>query len=769
MVSKFLVLPFFFFFHIFFAFRIQPSEAQSWIKVAYWYSGSKFPISDINSPLFTHLIYAYKDVNSSSYELSSSSSDSSEQYYSTFTPTVKRKNPSVTTLVSIGGGNADYGVISTMLSSSSHRNSFIDSSIIFARRYGFLGLDFCWVSANTSSDMTNMGKLFEEWRAAIASEAAKNSQTPLILTAAVHYKPDVESFAFPVESIRDNLNWVHVLAYDYYGPRWTNVTGAHAALYNPSSIWSTDYGIKSWIGRGLSASKLVLGLPFYGYAWTLSNPRDSAIGAPAKGPANMTEDGSMSYKHIKRYIDRHGADIVYNTTYVAKYCVIGSVWICFDDAEVVKIKVSYAKEQNLLGYFIWQVSQDDNWVLSLAAAAQEGGSSGRNKRRLLLIVLTTVASVILVLGSALSYFRMRLHKSKAKESESRANDIADTAGKFNSNVPNLKIFSIADVEAATDGFSIENKLGEGGYGPVYKGVLPDGQEIAVKKLSKASTQGFEEFKNEVMLTAKLQHVNLVRVLGFCIEHHEQMLIYEYMPKKSLDLYLFDPVRRYELDWRKRVQIIEGVTQGLLYLQEYSRLTIIHRDLKASNILLDEEMRPKISDFGMARIFAKEELEANTGRIVGTYGYVPPEYVKKGLYSTKSDVYSFGVLFLQIISGKKNAPYYGSDEDLNLLEYAYLLWKQGKGMEFMDHALDDTHSLCKLMRCLQIALLCVQENANDRPSMLEISSMLQNEGATMENPKIPAFSKRKEDEETNPTPRLEACSINDATISEVVAR
>ncbi|KAB2618778.1 cysteine-rich receptor-like protein kinase 19 [Pyrus ussuriensis x Pyrus communis] len=729
MVSKFLVLPFFFFFHIFFAFRFQPSEAQSWIKAAYWYSGSEFPISDINSPLFTHLIYAYTDVNSSSYELSSFSSDPSEQYYSTFTPTVKLKNPSVTTLVSIGGGNADYGVFSTMVSSSSHRKSFIDSSIIFARRYGFLGLDF----------------------------STKNSQTPLILTAAVQYKPDFEYFAFPVESIRDNLNWVHVIAYDYHGP-WTNFTGAHAALYDTSSDWNTDYGIKSWIGRGLSASKLVLGLPFYGYAWTLSNPRDSAIGAPAKGPA-ITKDGSMSYKDIKGYTDRYGADIVYNATYVAKYCVIDSAWIGFDDAE----------EQNLLGYYIWQVSHDDNWVLSLAAAAQEGGGSGQNKRRLLVIVLTTIASVILVLGSALSYFRMRLHKSKAKESESRANDIADTAGKFNSNVPNLKIFSNADVGAATGGFSIENKLGEGGYGPVYKGVLPDGQEIAVKKLSKASTQGFEEFKNEVMLTAKLQHVNLVRVLGFCIEHHEQMLIYEYMPKKSLDLYLFDPVRRYELDWRKRVQIIEGVTQGLLYLQEYSRLTIIHRDLKASNILLDEEMRPKISDFGMARIFAKDELEANTGRIVGTYGYVPPEYIKKGLYSTKSDVYSFGVLLLQIISGKKNAPYYGSDEDLNLLEYAYLLWKQGQGMEFMDLALDDTHSLCKLMRCLQIALLCVQENANDRPSMLEISSMLQNEGATMENPKIPAFSKRNEDEETNPTPRPEACSINDATISEVVAR
>ncbi|XP_068334223.1 putative cysteine-rich receptor-like protein kinase 20 [Pyrus communis] len=781
MVSKFLVLPFFFFFHILFAFRFQPSEAQSWIKAAYWYSGSEFPISDINSPLFTHLIYAYTDVNSSSYELSSSSP---EQYYSTFTPTVKRRNPSVTTLVSIGGFNADFGVFSTMLSSFSHRKSFIDSSIIFARRYGFLGLDFCWASANTSSDMTNMGKLFEEWRAAVASEAAKTSQTPLILTASVLYRPDFESFTYPVESIRDNLNWVHVVAYAYYVPQRTNFTGAHAALYDPSSDLSTDYGIKSWIGRGLSASKLVLGLPFYGYAWTLSNPRDSAIGSPAKGPA-ITKAGSMSYKDIKGYIDRYGADIVYNATYVAKYCVIGSAWIGFDDAEVVKIKVSYAKEQKLLGYFIWQVSLDDNWVLSLAAAAQEGGGNGQNKRRLLVIVLTTIASVILVLGSALSYFRMRLHKSKSKESESRANDIADTAGKFNSNVPNLKIFSIADVGAATGGFSIENKLGEGGYGPVFKvnfynkhvtgrfktikRVLPDGQEIAVKKLSKASTQGFEEFKNEVMLTAKLQHVNLVRVLGFCIEHHEQMLIYEYMPKKSLDLYLFAPVRRYELDWRKRVQIIEGVTQGLLYLQEYSRLTIIHRDLKASNILLDEEMRPKISDFGMARIFAKDVLEANTGRIVGTYGYVPPEYVKKGLYSTKSDVYSFGVLLLQIISGKKNASYYGSDEDLNLLEYAYLLWKQGKGMEFMDPALYDTHSLCKLMKCLQIALLCVQENANDRPSMLEISSMLQNEGATMENPKIPAFSKRNEDEETNPTPRLEACSIDDATISEVVAQ
>ncbi|XWS70370.1 hypothetical protein CRYUN_Cryun03dG0042300 [Craigia yunnanensis] len=572
--------------------------------------------------------------------------------------------------------------------------------------------------------------------------------------------------------MKENLNWVHLMTYDYHSPLWDKVTGAHAALYDPASNRDTDYGIGEWINRGLPAIKLVLSLPFYGFAWTLANPEHKVIGAVANGPA-ITKDGDMSYKTIRNYIQEHGATTEYNETYVVNYCSVGATWICFDDVKAVKTKVKYAKEKKLGGYVVWRVPHDDNWVLS-QAAYDAIGNQRKNILRLILIILIPIVAVVVLLGAVMYYLQTRKSKSKemvqtTKEYKSKAKDTAAN-GDFNSSVPNLTVYTFSAIEAATDGFLLENKLGEGGYGPVFKGVLPDGQEIAVKKLSKTSSQGYEEFKNEVMLTAKLQHVNLVRVLGFCIDREEHMLIYEYMPNKSLDYYLFDPLRKFLLDWRKRVEIIEGVTQGLLYLQEYSRLTIIHRDLKASNILLDTGMKPKISDFGMARIFPKDGLEANTSRIVGTYGYVPPEYVRDGLYSLKSDVYAFGVLLLQIISGKRNACVYGLDKTSSLLDFAYDLWIEGKGLEFMDPSLDDRTSACKLMRCIQIALLCVQENANDRPTILDVSSMLKNETTQMAVPKRPAFSTKSNDnEEKRSELPVEICSVDDSTISEVVAR
>ncbi|CAA2982552.1 G-type lectin S-receptor-like serine threonine-kinase B120 [Olea europaea subsp. europaea] len=235
----------------------------------------------------------------------------------------------------------------------------------------------------------------------------------------------------------------------------------------------------------------------------------------------------------------------------------------------------------------------------------------------------------------------------------------------------LALFNFSCVAVATNNFSDENKLGEGGFGHVYKGMLPGNQEIAVKRLSRKSSQGLEEFKNEITLMAKLQHRNLVRLLGCCIQGEEKMILYEYMPNKSLDSFLFDAAKKAQLDWRKRFAIIEGIARGILYLHRDSRLRIIHRDLKASNILLDEEMNPKISDFGMARIFGGNQNEANTNRVVGTYGYMAPEYAMEGLFSVKSDVYSFGVLLLEIVSGRRNTSFRKTDHS-NIIGYVSLL-------------------------------------------------------------------------------------------------
>uniref|UniRef100_A0A6N2MF11 Receptor-like serine/threonine-protein kinase n=1 Tax=Salix viminalis TaxID=40686 RepID=A0A6N2MF11_SALVM len=299
----------------------------------------------------------------------------------------------------------------------------------------------------------------------------------------------------------------------------------------------------------------------------------------------------------------------------------------------------------------------------------------------------------------------------------------------------LPLFSYESVSVATGQFS--DKLGEGGFGPVYKGKLPTGLEVAVKRLSERSGQGLEEFRNETILIAKLQHRNLVRLLGSCIERDEKMLIYEYMPNKSLDFFLFGENRGQILDWGTRIRIIEGTAQGLLYLHRYSRLRIIHRDLKPSNILLDSEMNPKISDFGMARIFGGNETQGNTKRIVGTYGYMSPEYAMEGVFSVKSDVFSFGVLVLEIVSGRKNTSFYHSDS-LHLLGHAWKLWSSNKASDLMDPTLGDPPSPSMLLRYINIGLLCVQESPADRPTMSDVISMIVNEHVALPEPKQPAF-------------------------------
>ncbi|KAJ0250567.1 Protein kinase domain-containing protein [Hirschfeldia incana] len=329
----------------------------------------------------------------------------------------------------------------------------------------------------------------------------------------------------------------------------------------------------------------------------------------------------------------------------------------------------------------------------------------------------------------------------------------------------LPLFEFKVLATATDDFSIINKLGQGGFGPVYKGKLPEGQEIAVKRLSRASGQGLEELLNEVVVISKLQHRNLVKLLGCCIEGEERLLVYEYMPKKSLDAYLFDPLKQNILDWKTRFNIMEGICRGIMYLHRDSRLKIIHRDLKASNILLDKNLNPKISDFGLARVFPANEDEANTIRVVGTYGYMSPEYAMEGSFSEKSDIFSLGVIFLEIISGRRNS--YKEENNLNLLPYAWKLWNDVEVASLADPIVLDESFVKEITKCVQIGLLCVQENANDRPSVSTVISMLTTENTNLSEPKQPAFISRRGMADCSE--RGQKVSINDVTLTTVTGR
>ncbi|KFK40695.1 hypothetical protein AALP_AA2G029200 [Arabis alpina] len=383
-----------------------------------------------------------------------------------------------------------------------------------------------------------------------------------------------------------------------------------------------------------------------------------------------------------------------------------------------------------------------------------------NKRKKTIVASTVSLALFVILGfAAFGFWRSRVKHNAHISTDAWRNDLNSQ------DIPGLDFFEMNTIQTATDNFSLSNKLGQGGFGSVYKGKLQDGKEIAVKRLSSSSGQGKEEFMNKIVLISKLQHRNLVRVLGCCIEGEEKLLIYEFMVNKSLDTFLFDSRKRLEINWPKRFDIIQGIARGLLYLHHDSRLRVIHRDLKVSNILLDEKMTPKISDFGLARMYQGTEYQDNTRRIVGTLGYMSPEYAWTGMFSEKSDIYSFGVLLLEIISGEKISRFSFGEQGKTLLAYAWESWSENGGVDLLEQDIADSSLPSEVGRCVQIGLLCVQHQPVDRPNTLELLSMLTTT-SDLPRPKQPTFALHNRDVESH---FRDLITVNEITQSLILGR
>uniref|UniRef100_A0A1J3D7V8 non-specific serine/threonine protein kinase n=1 Tax=Noccaea caerulescens TaxID=107243 RepID=A0A1J3D7V8_NOCCA len=303
-------------------------------------------------------------------------------------------------------------------------------------------------------------------------------------------------------------------------------------------------------------------------------------------------------------------------------------------------------------------------------------------------------------------------------------------------------FTLRQIKFATDDFNPNNKIGEGGFGAVFKGTLSDGRVVAVKQLSSKSRQGNREFLNEIGAISCLQHPNLVKLHGFCVERAQLLLVYEYMENNSLAQALFSPKhKQIPLDWPTRFKICSGIAKGLAFLHEESPLKFVHRDIKATNILLDKDLTPKISDFGLARLDEEENTHVST-KVAGTIGYMAPEYALWGYLSFKADVYSFGVLVLEIVAGINNSSFMAAQDSVCLLEWATECEESGHLMQVVDERLRPEVDKKEAEAVIKVALVCTSASPNDRPIMSEVVAML--EGLYPVPESIPGSSKKSGD-------------------------
>ncbi|KAF3776541.1 Cysteine-rich receptor-like protein kinase 2 [Nymphaea thermarum] len=363
------------------------------------------------------------------------------------------------------------------------------------------------------------------------------------------------------------------------------------------------------------------------------------------------------------------------------------------------------------------------------------GGSHVIRQRLAIALGSIFGSALVIVVAVLIREKRKNRRSGVSSSRSFPDDDASTAIIKAITESHLS-FKYEDLQTATGDFHPSNKLGQGGFGSVYKGILRDGREVAVKRLFFNTRQWVDHFFNEVNLISSVQHKNLAKLLGCSVEGPESLLVYEFLRNMSLDHFLFDPLKKKALDWGKRFDIIMGTAEGLAYLHEASEVRIIHRDIKASNILLDEKFRPKIADFGLARHFAEGQSHISTG-IAGTLGYMAPEYVINGQLTEKADVYSYGVLVLEIVTGRKNSnPLSAEDHSLTAL-----IWRHYNSETLLEITDPDVKAQCsteEALRVIHVGLLCTQATPSLRPPMWRVVEMLTGLGRDLPVPTQPPF-------------------------------
>ncbi|CAH1447891.1 unnamed protein product [Lactuca virosa] len=351
-------------------------------------------------------------------------------------------------------------------------------------------------------------------------------------------------------------------------------------------------------------------------------------------------------------------------------------------------------------------------------------------------------------------------RQSSGESRATSNDTASYGGgNGGSSLPQVshlgwgRWYTLRELEAATNGLADENVIGEGGYGIVYSGILGDNTRVAVKNLLNNRGQAEREFKVEVEAIGRVRHKNLVRLLGYCVEGAYRMLVYEYVDNGNLDQWLHGDVGDVSpLTWTVRMNVVQGTAKGLAYLHEGLEPKVVHRDIKSSNILLDRQWNPKVSDFGLAKLLGSDTSYVTT-RVMGTFGYVAPEYACTGMLTEKSDVYSFGILIMELITGRNPVDYGRPQGEVNLVEWLKTMVGNRKSDEVVDPKLTEMPSSKALKRILLVALRCVDPDAQKRPKMGHVLHMLEADDLLFP-------TERRESSRSNRDYKVENSRLND---------